>query len=376
MQQSPNRLYFLDWLRIYALILLIVFHVGMYYVSWDYHVKSPYATDSLAMWMMLSEPWRLSLLFLISGIATGFMIHQVETKQFAFKRSVQLLLPLICGIYLVVPPQTYYEAIQKYGFQGNFFDFLKLYYAHARVFCHEDQCLVMPTWNHLWFLPYIWVYTMVIWFLKLNTATSLSMMSQWINRALSGVSLVVTPIALLWIIRLTLFNNYPTTHDFTHDIFNHARYFLIFALGYALSQNADAWPVFSKHRLKTLILAIASWALYILTYQQVPQPVEFLFLSSLQWSAVSAAMGYGFFYLNFDSRARNQLTQAVFPIYLFHQTVLIVMSQWLAPLSLNPWIESSVLIALTLTVSYLGYALVRPIPWIRTCFGLGKPTGA
>ena len=39
--QANERLYFLDWLRILAFAALLVYHVGMYYVSWDFHVKSP-----------------------------------------------------------------------------------------------------------------------------------------------------------------------------------------------------------------------------------------------------------------------------------------------------------------------------------------------
>jgi len=58
------RYHFLDWVRILAFFLLILYHVGMYYVTWGWHVKSPYASDALEPYMMLSAPWRLSLLFL------------------------------------------------------------------------------------------------------------------------------------------------------------------------------------------------------------------------------------------------------------------------------------------------------------------------
>jgi LytTr DNA-binding domain-containing protein len=63
--QAPlgERRYDLDWVRISAFMLLIVFHVGMYYVTWDWHVKSPAASRAIEPLMMLSSPWRLSLLF-------------------------------------------------------------------------------------------------------------------------------------------------------------------------------------------------------------------------------------------------------------------------------------------------------------------------
>ena len=43
-----QRRYDLDWLRIGAFALLIFYHVGMYYVTWDWHVKSRHASTLIA----------------------------------------------------------------------------------------------------------------------------------------------------------------------------------------------------------------------------------------------------------------------------------------------------------------------------------------
>lgn len=56
----------LDWLRVIAFGLLVLYHVGMDYVTWDWHVKSPTTQLMLQPVMLLSSPWRMSLLFLIS----------------------------------------------------------------------------------------------------------------------------------------------------------------------------------------------------------------------------------------------------------------------------------------------------------------------
>jgi hypothetical protein len=44
-----ERRYDLDWVRIGAFMLLILYHVGMYYVTWDWHVKSPHASHDAAV---------------------------------------------------------------------------------------------------------------------------------------------------------------------------------------------------------------------------------------------------------------------------------------------------------------------------------------
>ena len=89
-----QRVFFLDWLRILCFALLVPYHVGMYYVSWDWHVKSAVAGSAIEPLMMLSSPWRLSLLFLVSGVATAFLFAK-RPAGFLGGRSWRLLVPLV-----------------------------------------------------------------------------------------------------------------------------------------------------------------------------------------------------------------------------------------------------------------------------------------
>ena len=43
-QRPHARRYDLDWLRVFAFGMLILYHVGMFYVTWGWHVKSRYAS--------------------------------------------------------------------------------------------------------------------------------------------------------------------------------------------------------------------------------------------------------------------------------------------------------------------------------------------
>ncbi|HEY6353169.1 MAG TPA: acyltransferase family protein, partial [Burkholderiaceae bacterium] len=164
---SSSRLLFLDWLRIGAFALLVLYHVGMYYVSWEFHIKSPHAGPALEPWMRLSSPWRLSLLFLISGAATSFMLQRDGASgSLLAARSKRLLWPLLFGMAVIVPPQSYFEVMQQHSYTGSFFDFVRLYASGYGGFCKSDgHCLILPTWNHLWFVAYLFVYTLVLWVL-------------------------------------------------------------------------------------------------------------------------------------------------------------------------------------------------------------------
>src|SRR5262245_34699814 len=157
---AQTRRYDLDWVRICAFALLILYHVGMYYVTWDWHVKSPRASSALEPLMLLVNPWRLPLLFLVSGAATAFMLAR-GTKGLAGMRSKRLLIPLVFGMLVVVPPQSYFEVVEQVHYDGSYWQFWARYLAFDGSFCDHDGCLKLPTWNHLWFVVYLWVYTMV-----------------------------------------------------------------------------------------------------------------------------------------------------------------------------------------------------------------------
>ena len=47
----PDRLYYIDWLRIGAFALLVLYHVGMVYVPWGWHVKHDPTYAALEPWM-------------------------------------------------------------------------------------------------------------------------------------------------------------------------------------------------------------------------------------------------------------------------------------------------------------------------------------
>src|SRR5512138_69756 len=176
MTSTPTtRRHDLDWIRVLAFGLLVLYHVGMYYVSWEWHIDSPHAGPALEPLMMLSSPWRLSLLFLVSGVATAHLLARSRREaatagtrmRFLGPRSWRLLVPLAFGMLVVVPPQSYYEVVDKLpgGYHDGYLAFWLRYLAADAGFCRGEDCLIVPTWNHLWFVAYLWVYTVAAWLL-------------------------------------------------------------------------------------------------------------------------------------------------------------------------------------------------------------------
>src|SRR3546814_20710358 len=107
------RLIYLDWIRVGAFGLLILFHVGMFYVTWDWHVKSDHVSHAIEPLMLARSPWRLTLLFLMSGVATRFMTDTLGPGALAGRRQAWLLPPLLLGMPRTVPTQSPLSVVDK-----------------------------------------------------------------------------------------------------------------------------------------------------------------------------------------------------------------------------------------------------------------------
>lgn len=379
---NPHRLYFLDWLRILAFFLLILYHTGMYYVTWDWHVKSPHASGAIEPLMLLLSPWRMSLLFLISGVACGFLLKKLAARRFVRERSVRLLVPLLFGMLVVVPPQPFFEVVEKVGYAGSYADFMQLYLHAYGGFCKDGDCLTLPTWNHLWYLPYVWTYALVLAALAATAGPA------WIDRTgtrlaglLAGWKALVLPAALLAVIRIALKPHFEETHALVDDWFNHATYLPLFLAGALLSAQPAFWRELERLRFAALGIALGCWAMLV-AYHWQPEALQTWLLVSravwtaCQWCAIVAACGFARRHLSGDGPARHYLTQAVFPVYILHQTLIVCLSRVLRTAALPAVTEGIVLVVLTLTASFGIFEVVRRVPLLRPLFGLPRTTRA
>ncbi|MFZ6721898.1 acyltransferase family protein [Undibacterium sp. Ji49W] len=372
-----QRLYFLDWVRIIAFFLLILYHVGMYYVEWGWHVKSPHASPTIQPLMMLTSPWRLSLLFFISGVASAFMLEKIRPGQFLRSRSIRLLLPLIFGMLVVVPPQAYLEVVEKLAYAGTYGDFMQLYVHGYHGFKIEGKTLDLPTWNHLWFVAYLWVYSVLLWLWLAVRPAWFQAARTWLEKQMKGWRILVFPIVYLAIVRMALLSAFPPNNGLVADWYNHACYLFVFVFGALIANSTTFWQELAAVRWLALRLVAGSWVLLIVYFDLASDDIpKWLLMAQrlvwvcMAWSAIIAACAYARQYLNFDSPARRYLTQAVFPVYILHQTYIVIMAHSLKPLALPALSEGILLVAMTAATCFISYEIVRRVFFLRPLFGL------
>lgn len=372
--KTGHRLFFLDSLRIAALGLLILYHVGMYYVTWDWHVKSPFASGALEPLMRLSSPWRMSLLFLVSGAVSALLLAREggADGRWLGRRMKRLGLPLLAGMLVIVPPQSYFEVVQQAGWQGGYAAFMRLYLTGYGGFCDaQGDCLIMPTWNHLWFLPYLMLYTLALWASLRAAPGWLAAAGRRLGSRLGPLTLLLLPWFVLAGLRLALRPWFDITHALVDDPLAHAQYGFAFVAGALWARTPGAWAAVERLRWPALALALGAWVLLIVP---ADLPVELLRIvyAAQQWCGVLAAVGFAHRHLDRDGPWRRRLSDAVFPVYVLHQTLIIVLAMALRPLALAPALEGPLLAVATLVAAVALYALIRRIGWLRPWFGLAR----
>ncbi len=379
---TPQRLPHLDALRVFAFALLIPYHVGMYYVSWDWHVKSPAAGPALEPFMLLSSPWRLGLLFLVAGAACQALYPRSGSAgRFIRQRASRLLLPLLFGMALIVVPQAYYEVLTKAPLllpgDGGYLAFWAAY-LQGGEYCRGSDCMAVPTWNHLWFLPYLWVYALL--------GPLLARLQQRPALQLRAWAWLLAPALPLIVFRLVLMPFFPSTHDLVWDFYNHAQYAYLFALGWAsrMPLAEGFWAAALKLRGLALGLALIAWlalTTYFRAYDGTPPPEALrqgmrVLWALMSWWAIAAACGWAQRFFRQEQPWLRWLSGAVFCLYILHQSVIVVLSQWLKPLALAWGLEALLLIVLTAAICLLAYVLLRQVPGLRLLLGISPSAHA
>ena len=374
--KSPRH-YGMDWLRIGAFALLILYHVGLAFSTWPYEFKATRAFDWVAFPLLALNAWRLSLLFAISGYASAAVFSRTRTAgAFLRGRLARLGIPLLFSVTAVAAPQAWVWLRMAMGYRHDFAWFM----AHDYFTFRNIDGMVVPTWMHMWFVAYLLAYTLVLGALGL-------LPSRWRDGArrcgewvLAGPLLL--PVGIAWIYAARRIpGGWIDTHDLIGDAAAHAAYLPVFLFGVLLRASEPLRQAIAGQWKLAGVLAIAGYAVVACVEWQYPG--QMALPQSLQepfrigratqgWGAIIALFGLADCHWNREGRWRATLAEAVFPFYIIHQTLILLVGYWLRPLGPTPMIEFMVLVAATAGGSWLFYWLGRRIQPLRPLIGLKR----
>jgi glucan biosynthesis protein C len=375
-----HRRHDIDALRALAFLFVILYHVGMYYVAgWHWHLKSPHAAEWLQWPMVALNLWRMDLVFLISGVSLGFLSRGQGTWALLRSRGVRLMLPLAFGMAVIVPYQAYAQGVANGFVAPGFGAFLLRYLSMSAPWPKQafDGAEFGITWNHLWYLPYLFAYTALV---ALTLPLWRSAAGQWLRRAFNGLRgwrLLVLPVVPLLVFTLLLASRFPGTHNFVRDFHLHSLYFTLFLYGYWMGVDTGVWKELARLRRVSLALAVAVIATFFALRAGVkgplPAPLTDLLRVLYLWLMVAAILGLGHRHLNRPWPWLRWANESVYPWYVLHQTLIVVGIAVLAPLAVGPVVEPALLVASTLAGCWLlTDGVIRRVGVLRPLFGLKR----
>jgi len=345
--QNTERRHDIDWLRVIAIALLLIYHIGIVYQPWGKYIGFIQSEEtSMAIWipMALLNVWRIPLLFFVSGMGVCFALRRRNWKQLLLDRTKRILLPLIFGSFFIVPIHVF--IFQKY---------------------YEQEIVYSPSEGHLWFLLNICIYVIqIIGFAFLDKNYDYKFFNFF--RKLLKHPYFIYLFLIPFIIEAELLNPeyfslyVGTGHGFILGMLAFFFGFLFIAIGETF------WTALDKIKTVSLIIAFSLY-LVRLFYFDLSAPNFLMSIESMNW--IFAVLGFGHKYLNKPGKILSYLSQAVYPVYIVHMIFLFLASSIFLPLNLPLALNLILIVVFTFIGCFVTYELIiRRVGFIRPLFGL------
>jgi len=358
----------------------MLYHVAMAFVTGDWLVKLA-AIEWLSYPMLFLSPWRLAILFIVAGYASRALLAKLEQPgAFARERTKRLLIPLLFAMALIVPPQSWVRLVVDHGYAHDYLHFL----AHDAFRFGRLDGVTLPGWEHLWFVAYLWAFTMALAVALARLAPMARVKAALRFETLGGGRrLLWLPLLYFVPVRVAITFTTGESHGLFDDWLSDLIYLPCFLFGFGLAGSRTLWPAIARLWKPALALALLGYAALVaieLAYPAEAHKPHWVMaadraaLAVMLWSMPLVMLRLADTLLNRDHPWRARLSEAIFPCYILHQTAIVLVAFWLLPAGLPAPLAFAIVLAATALSCWAFYRLGREIPVLRRLIGLSIAT--
>jgi glucans biosynthesis protein C len=363
---KQERLYFVDWLRVFVILTLVPFHAALTYTSiGDIYIKSPIKDIGVLPFLIVVAPldnFFMTLLFFLSGIGTYYALLCRNKSQYIKERINKLLIPLILGTILFCPIQAYTKGLY-YGFSGDFLHFIPEFFSKKIIY--------YLGYAHLWFLLYLFLFSL----------GCLSLFTKWLNDKTKVDNLalylckgnnILIPIGFICLSELLL-RPFSGAQTLIGDWANDVVYSSMFIFGFVFASNTKIQERIRKlFNLSKFVLVICI-PIYIFIYYMINLHGSSVNLYGIlcvlmkgiyECSAIIVLLEIGRSYLNKKSALLNYLSKASFTYYLIHLLPVSICTYYFISTKLNVYVKYILVVLLSYVFVFAIYELaVKRLKW-------------
>jgi len=349
------RKYYIDNIRILCILMLFPYHTAMIFngfgETWYVHSKDLFGATMLILGVY---PWWMSGLFALAGMSTVYALKNRTAKQYVQERFFKLFIPLISAILLLIPIQTYIADKYFNNYTGSYIEHLSVYFSLTDFSGYDGHF----TPGHTWFILYLFVISMVtlpliIWYKNKK-------------KKINGNSMNIMKIVQMFLIVVI---SVPILDIGGKSVGEFAAYFL---LGYFILSMEEVQDKLEQHRVPLCI----TWGILIIIRCNMFQmgifhgllwDVQQRFLS---WIGILAVIGVGKRFLEFNNKFTQYFVPSVFPIYIFHQSIIVIIGFLVVRNISEPVIQYFIIMGMSFILTIMMYEILRRLAVTRFLFGI------
>lgn len=303
----------------------------------------------------------MPLMFLLTGLSSYLSLQKRQWREYLRERFLKLFFPLLFGVLLIVPVQTYYAEKFHNNYEGGYLQQYKLFFTKATDLTGYNGGF---TPGHLWFLLYLLIIALLALPLMLKLKSSSGGAISFFNNPVKLIFLFIIPFIFSPILDIAG----KSLGQFT----------ALVVIGFLMCKQNQILDTIEKYKWLYGILALSLFLVSYYIYYTEGWPsgfntiaIAFTALRHLiMWVSILAILGYGKRYLNFSNKITAYLTRASFPLYIFHQTWLVFIAYYVFKVTDIFIVQFVSIMLLTFLASILTYELFKRIPVIRFMFGI------
>lgn len=349
------RKHFIDNLRIFCILLLFPYHTGMIFNNFGqaFYVHGQ-ALDGFTLIAALIYPWWMTLLFTIAGISTAYALKKRSIKEYAKERINKLLIPVVVGIIAIIPVQSYIADVFHNNYSGGYFEHYKVFFTKFTDLTGYDGGF---TPAHLWFMLFLFVVSMIM-----VPAMSYYNKCKRIDGSKIGLKHIL-PMFLVILIMTPIL-------DFGGRSIGEA--LACFTIGYFILSLYEVQELLNKKCLLLAGLFAVMLCVHGILYENGIQSgiVWDIEYRIVLWIGIIALLGLAKRYFNKTNKVLMYLSQASFPIYYFHQTILVIVGFIVLKLIDIVFVQYIVIMISTFIASIVCYEICRRFKVTCALFGI------
>ena len=375
---TANRRHDLDWLRLFGILVVFLYHSSRFFNLGDWHIKNVNTYVWVEVWNVFATRWMMPFFFIISGASLYYAIGKSSGwRRFCVIKFLRLMIPVLIASVTHSALQVYLDRLTHGQFSGSFFSFIPEYFNGIYTDFSNSGNFAFHG-MHLWYLFFLFSYSLICYRLfvwlrgsgqdilsRITTLfSSLGLMYVWFLIPLLVMEALIPQDILnvgsggwgfLYYIWFLISGFMIVSQDRLQQQIINQRW-ISFLLGVVLS-SAYLYQLFSFSRLDFPDW-ISSWIYTLLSF-------------SSAWCWLFSILGFGMKFLSFDRPLLRYANEGVLPFYILHQTVLLGIGYFIMAWDIHDALKWAIVTSISFFVIIALYILlIRKIDLFRFLFGM------